>query len=197
MSHINEVLFLRNFVAEFPPFAAKHLEQGRILNVGSANCKFTAQYHKLFPGREFCNVDMGPGPEVDIVCDMTGDCKELRNEKFAAVICASVLEHCEKPWLMAANIEQHMLPEALIYVAIPWIWRTHEYPKDYWRMTPDAVSSIFPNVKWKAIGHSIHSRQAGEFIYHQNHDNVDPWRVMRGDRVYLASQELHMVGRRI
>jgi hypothetical protein len=194
MAHPNEYYFLKRFVEQFPT-----LPEGRVLNIGSSvdHDGETVDYSLLFEGKPFVGIDLHSGEGVDLVCDMTGDCHELQNEKFATIICASVLEHSPKPWLIAANIEKHMLLDSLLYVTVPWVWPTHEYPKDYWRMSPDGISSLFSDrVLWKGIGHSVHGTWPGEFVnYKENHDNAVPWRIVADNRCYLAMQVTHMIGR--
>ncbi len=52
---------------------------------------------------------------------------------------------------MAANIERLMEPGATIYVSVPWIWRAHSYPDDYFRVSMSGVVSLFAGVNWSAL----------------------------------------------
>jgi hypothetical protein len=195
MANKNELGYLKKFLDEFPMSTwLASLDKGRILNVGAAEYGHKIGYGELVNGREIVGLDLAPGEHVDIVCDLTGDCKELNGEKFAMVICASVLEHCEKPWLMAANIERHLLPFGLLYVTVPWVWRTHCYPKDYWRISPAGIKNLFPNVRWKRIAHS--TQVDNEFITGDaDHDDRPPWRVIVKGRAMIVVQQVHMIGR--
>lgn len=170
----------------------RSLDGARILNVGTADHPGARDYRALFPGRELVGIDAQAGPGVDIRCDLTGDCAELGDERFAAVLCCSVLEHCARPWLAAANIERLLLPFGLLYVAVPWIWRYHPYPDDYWRMSEGAVRILFPRVKWKRIDYLT---QAPDEIVPKGSGGAAPWRRTAGNRAYLSSQMLCMIGR--
>lgn len=193
MANLNEYIYLKKFIDEYPLSTwPKHLDEGRILNIGSADHGQNGRYRELFAGREMIGIDIVRDNGVDMVCDITGDCKELNGEHFAVILCTSVLEHCKYPWIAAANIERLLLPQGLLYIAQPWVWRTHSYPEDYWRMTPEAIKILFPHVLWKRIGHA--SQAKNEFI-EGDHDQNEPWRIIHRGRGYLCAQSIHMIGR--
>lgn len=125
-------------------------------------------------------VDMLEGPGVDRVLDLE---EELPRDlgQFDHIECMSVLEHSRRPWLLAANLERLMRSGASIFVSVPFVWRLHGFPSDYWRMTPEAVRSLFPAVHWVALEFS-----GGDKIP----------RVHRGDMYYLRRTETLGFGRR-
>lgn len=126
--------------------AEKRIRQGRTLIVGS----------KLYIGREdrrkryaeAVGVDMQRGKGVDVVCNLEGPC-ELGT--FAHMECCSVLEHSKKPWKLAANLERMLEKRGTMFLRVPWVWRFHGYPSDYWRFTPEAVRVLFPNMQWDLV----------------------------------------------
>jgi hypothetical protein len=91
-------------------------------------------------------VDMIAGDGVDIVHDMEQPLQI--SDSVCHVDCVSVLEHVSRPWLLAANVERVMRESATIFVSVPWVWRIHGHPDDYWRYTPSALRTIFPNINW-------------------------------------------------
>jgi len=196
MAHANEREYLRQFLADWPVTGwPASLRAASVLEVGSAQYGYGIDYRALFPGLGFRGCDLKAGEGVDVVCDLTGDAHELAGEQFSAILCCSVLEHCTQPWTVAANLLNHLLPEGLLYVTIPWIWRYHAYPGDYWRMSVDGVKLLFPGVRWKRMTYA--TQKAGEFRRpDQPHDDGEPWRFINGERVYLVSQMVCMIGRK-
>ena len=95
---------------------------------------------------EAVGVDMIAGPGVDVVADLEMETIGM----FAHIECMSVLEHCRRPWLMAANLERMLEPGGTIYVTAPFVWRVHGYPDDYWRFTINGIKSLFTRIDWKA-----------------------------------------------
>jgi hypothetical protein len=127
---------------------------GRTLIVGSKIYRDKEDRRKRYP--DAVGVDMLPGDGVDIVCNLE-DAQDVRDKidnrvnKFDHIECMSTLEHSRKPWLLAYNIELLMAKDATIFVSVPFCWRIHAYPDDYWRLTPHGVRSIFPNIEWQHL----------------------------------------------
>ena len=122
-------------------------EPGRTLIVGSKVYGGKEDRRKRYP--DAVGVDMLPGDGVDVVVDLEEPLPEIGT--FRHIECMSVLEHSRRPWLMAANLERLLEPGGTIFVSVPFVWRIHAYPSDFWRMTPEAVRSIFPNIEWEAL----------------------------------------------
>lgn len=122
--------------------------QGRTLIVGS----------RVYAGREdrrkrygdAIGIDMQPGPGVDIVANLEFG-PPMGIGRFAHVECISVLEHSAAPWKLARTIERMMSPGATMFLSVPFVWRSHGYPEDYWRFTREAVPVLFPHVAWTYI----------------------------------------------
>lgn len=129
---------------------------GRTLIVGSKVYRDKEDRRKRYSA--VVGVDMLEGDGVDVVCDLEDvlDVQEkFKRENgivhFHHVECMSTLEHSRRPWLMAENIEALMAPGASIFVSVPFCWRVHAYPDDYWRLTPSGLRSIFPNIEWARV----------------------------------------------
>lgn len=132
-----------------------HPRKGRTLVIGNKLYKSNADRRELYPGA--VGLDMLPGDGVDIVHDL----EQPLDGQYDHVDCCSVLEHVRRPWLLAENIERLMAPGATILCVVPFVWRVHGYPSDYWRFTKEALDVLFPNVDWY------------EKLYHSNGAFVD------------------------
>ena len=144
--------------SSFARFEREHVRPkvGRTLIVGSRVYKDKEDRRARY--MDAVGVDMLEGEGVDRVLDLE---EELPADLglFDHVECMSVLEHSRRPWLLAANVERLMAPGATIFVTVPFCWRLHGYPSDYWRMTPEAVKAIFPAVRWERLmlaGETLH-----------------------------------------
>lgn len=113
---------------------------------------------KIWPGRpdwrewlpDAWGVDMIDGDGVDIVHDFEHG-PVLKHSTFWHVECLSVLEHTQRPWIVAANIEDSMHDGASIFLSVPWVWRFHGYPHDYWRFSHLTLPIIFPRIDWRDV----------------------------------------------
>lgn len=136
-------------VAEFEKLITP--KPGRTLIVGSRVYGDKEDRRKRYA--DVVGLDMQVGPGVDIVDDLE-DPIFLLDEPFAHVECMSVLEHCRRPWLMAANLEKMLEPGGTIFITVPFIWRVHGYPDDYWRFTESGVRSLFTVIEWTDVAYS-------------------------------------------
>ena len=186
MSHVNEYGYLQQFLEKHPLNV-----DGRVLNVGTAHGN--QPYAGLFPEHELVGLDKQSGEHVDLVCDLTED---YVREQFAAILCCSVLEHATKPWIVATNLEQMLAPGGLLYVTVPWIWRYHGYPNDYWRMSAAGVVQLFSaNVRWKKMAYA--TQATNEFLACGKHYDTPPYRTAdETGRVMLCSQFVCLIGRK-
>ena len=141
MGDINQLAFVREHIELFqPPF----------LEVGSRDYGTTQDFRPLFPGAEYVGVDMEAGPGVDVVLDLAAPFevldRTLSGKRFRTVFCLCVLEHCRNPFLMCQNIAGLLEPGGVVYVSVPFAWKFHGYPSDYWRFTPQAIRLLFPDL---------------------------------------------------
>lgn len=124
---------------------------GRTLIVGS----------QIYAGKEdrrkrywsVVGVDMLEGPGVDLVADLE-EALPPDMGTFSHIECMSVLEHSRRPWLLAANLQAMLEDGGTIYVAVPFCWRYHSYPKDYFRFTLDGIAALFPEIQWQASAYA-------------------------------------------
>lgn len=124
--------------------------QGPYLEIGAKDYGSTVNLRALFPGETYVGVDMQPGQGVDCVLDLTRPFEEidaaLDGRRFGSIFCLSVLEHCAQPFLMADNITSLLRPGGCLYVSVPFSWKFHGYPSDYWRFTHEGVRKLFPRL---------------------------------------------------
>ena len=171
---------------------------GPVVEVGSKDYGSTVSFRDLYRG-EYIGVDLEPGKGVDVVADLSAGLGKLREGYFALAICCSVLEHTPLPWVMAENLTRLLRPGGLLYVSVPWVWRYHAYPDDYFRFSPRAVQRLFPRLSWKHATYS--TTVAGEHI----DLNLDDFREVdnrlaqhmqtgNGPRKYLPYLMVNMLG---
>ena len=126
---------------------------GPYLEVGSKNYGSTQDLRSLFSAKgTYVGVDMEAGNGVDVVLDMTRDFDEvdagLNGQRFGTVFCLSVLEHCEQPFRMAENLTRLLAADGKVCVSVPFAWKFHGYPSDYWRFTHEGVKKLFPALQF-------------------------------------------------
>lgn len=137
----------------------KHKPVGRTLLLGSKLYENSHSRQHWYP--DCVGLDMQAGEGVDIVHDMEQPLAESVGT-FNHVDCCSVLEHVSRPWLFAENVMNVMRPGASILVSVPFAWRVHGYPSDYWRMTPEAIRVLFHKIDWVDMSYTAYGKTYGK-----------------------------------
>jgi SAM-dependent methyltransferase len=194
MGDPNQSLYLKTFHPRV---------DGPILEVGSKdhageNHGPTMPFRNMFPDNEYIGVDLEAGKGVDRTIDLVEGIGDLPENYFSLVICCSVLEHVARPWKMAENLTRLLRPGGTLYMSVPWIWRYHQYPDDYFRYSFRGIMALFPELSWSKIHYS--TTKHGEFlIVKESCPFLDNAYVLtekkhKAPRKYMACLMLNMLG---
>ena len=104
-------------------------------------------YRYIFPDAKILHVDMAPGEGVDCIWDLEEQPPEELLKSCDLFISTSVLEHVKRPWLAAKNITKTLKKYGVLFITVPWAWEYHGFPSDYWRMSPEALDTLFSETK--------------------------------------------------
>lgn len=153
MGDRNQIIFLKKFAP---------VVEGPVLEVGSKDYGSTSSFRDLYPNGPYIGIDMEDGAGVDRIVNLAEGIGDLEEDYFALTVCCSVLEHVSKPWKMAENITRVTAKGGLLYMSVPWVWRYHAYPDDYFRFSFRGVVALFPDFAWRTPYYSTNVE--GEFI---------------------------------
>jgi hypothetical protein len=167
-----------------------------VLEIGSrkySDATFNNFRALLSEGSHYLGCDMQNGDNVDMIIDFTEDI-DLIKEKLGGldiktVICCSVLEHVDKPWVFADNLSSLLKPGAVIFMSVPFVWEFHGYPSDYWRFTPKAVEKLFEKFDFPEKLRTISSNVNGDMQGFKDNPNdfIEPG---TGDAIEFESNLL-------
>lgn len=144
MGDINQLTYLTTYLPKI---------NGPVIEIGSKDYGSTQNFRVLYPG-EYLAIDMEAGRNVDFVIDLSLGVGPLKRRHYALAICCSVLEHVSKPWVFAEHLTTLIRPGGTLYISVPWVWRYHPYPDDYWRFSWKGIQELFPAFKWRDIIYS-------------------------------------------
>lgn len=187
MGDANQLAFLKQHVPTV---------DGPVLEVGSKQYGSTSSFRDFYRGVEYVGIDMEAGEGVDRVIDLSiplPKAEVLADCGVALVVCCSVLEHVERPWVMAENITMLMRHGGKLYISVPWVWRWHGYPSDYWRFSWRGIEVLFPDFTWEKPVYS--GNVPGEFTDAEPGAD-DKMAVHVGERKYLPYLMVNMIGTR-
>lgn len=189
MGDINQILYLQHFVKQ---------SNGPILEIGSKDYGSTSSFREVFPNAKYVGIDLEPGKNVDQVVDLTQGLGDLSAGEFELGICCSVLEHVDRPWIMAENITQLIKSGGILFMSVPWVWRYHAYPDDYFRFSWRGIMSLFPDFEWSTMHYSTTVKNEFIEISEQNKGGDNAMAAMvsepNGSRKYLPYLMVNMLG---
>ena len=159
MGDVNQLLFVKRHLGRL---------EGPYLEVGSKDYGSTQDLRSLVgAGARYVGVDLEPGPGVDVLADLAGPFEAvdeaLGGGRFGTVFCFSVLEHCRQPFAMAENLTGLLRGGGSVCLSVPFAWKFHGYPSDYWRFTHEGVKLLFPRLGFDADACVWASSRKGDF----------------------------------
>jgi SAM-dependent methyltransferase len=150
--------YLGQFVAEI-----RDLVLGATLEIGGR--RTNKDRYGFGRVTEYVTMDIHKHAQVDVI----GDAHHSEThppERFNSIVLFNVLEHCQEPWIVVNNLYRWLKVGGLAFCVVPNAQRVHGDPKDYWRILPDAFSSLFKRfaiIKLKTYGNllTVHSSLSG------------------------------------
>jgi ubiquinone/menaquinone biosynthesis C-methylase UbiE len=130
----------------------------RVLNLGSGIGQFD---HYLSKGVKTINVDISPSiRNLHVIADahflpFKGDC-------FDIVYSIAVLEHVQKPWVVADEICRVLRQGGHVVVELPFLNVIHDQ-HDYFRFTDKGIRSLFDESRFDSILEQV-SAGGGSFL---------------------------------
>jgi hypothetical protein len=186
---INQLVYLKQFMPAV---------SGPVLEVGSKDYGSTSSFRGVYANVEYIGIDMEEGENVDAIVDLTKGTGHLAHGYFALAICCSVLEHVRKPWIFAANLSQLIRPGGALYMSVPWVWRYHAYPDDYFRFSWRGIIELFPDLDWRHICYSTNIPNEIIELAEEGTDLDDRMATVKdtpnGKRKYLPYLMVNMIG---
>ena len=92
----------------------------------------------FFPRKSYVGSDVRQGKGVDVILDLENI--DLPDNSVETALCVDTLEHVECPW--KAIEELHRVTRGIVIIVVPFFFRIHNYPKDYWRFTLDCLRGL-------------------------------------------------------
>lgn len=118
-----------------------------VMEVGSYDVN--GSIRNLFP-EPYIGIDARPGPGVDHVVDIQRGDSWLYGH-FNTVVCVESLEHMTRPWEALAEMRKALKPNGLLLATWCFDFPIHEYPIDFWRVTPEGFKYILGDVGFTDI----------------------------------------------
>lgn len=190
MGDFNQKIYLSRYLPDV---------DGPILEIGSKDHGNVSSFRDQYRGNEYVGVDMQEGDNVDQVLNLVDGTGDLPADHFALGICCSVLEHVDKPWIMADNITSLIRPGGRLFMSVPWVFRYHPYPDDYFRFSWRGIMALFPGFEWEHLYYSTNLEDeffpvSSKITCKSGELGGIAKETEKGDRYYLPKLMINMIG---
>lgn len=131
--------------------------------------------------KSYTSFDMIPGEHIDIVGDALKP--PFQDDSFDTVVSTQMLEHVEKPWVVAHEMGRILKPGGICIVTAPFLVPYHADPHDFFRYTKQGMESLFRNEGFEIIESGTYGNTPGvlaEMVHfsHFSHYTVrSKWRA--------------------
>lgn len=104
----------------------------------------------LFKKVDYVGCDMREGPCVDRREDVTQ--LSAGDGSLGTLICLNTLEHVFAAHKGFDEIARTVSQEGMAIVNFPFYFKVHDYPGDFWRITPAGLSQAMAAFPWRVVG---------------------------------------------
>lgn len=145
---------MRDNVRAFVEVAAETFDlQGPVYEFGSYQVEGQegrGDLRPLFAGKRYTGCDMRAGPGVDRIEDLAR--LKLPDESAQTILCVETLEHVFEVRRAVDEMIRVLAPGGALLITVPLDFRVHDYPSDYWRLTPSCLSRLLSPLAGTIIG---------------------------------------------
>jgi len=116
---------------------------GRLLDCGCGDVPYYGFYRERIT--EAVCVDWGETAHGRAHIDQLVDLNQplpFEEERFDTVLLADVLEHIAEPAQLVREIARVLVPQGKVIILVPFLYRVHEQPHDYFRYTEFALRHL-------------------------------------------------------
>lgn len=134
--------------------------KGKLYDLGAGECPyktFFLQYASEYISVDWC--DSHHDIDVDYVTDLNSRLP-IESSVADTVTSLSVMEHLYEPQTMLNEAYRILKPGGYLILQVPWQWRIHEAPHDYFRYTPYGLEHMLKKAGFQDI---IIEAQSGVF----------------------------------
>jgi 2-polyprenyl-3-methyl-5-hydroxy-6-metoxy-1,4-benzoquinol methylase len=166
------------FEREIKLFLCNNLANSKnavVLDYGAGN----SPYKNIFVCEKYISADINQNNEgsIDYIINENGAI-ELADDSVDVVICLDVLEHVYNSDSVVNELYRVLKVDGVLLVSIPFIYREHEMPNDYYRYTSSCIKkylklSFFNDIKLMKIGNAWFTIYS---LFNEKH-------ILQGERV--------------
>lgn len=160
--------------------AHQHFLKGRLFDLGAGESPYRDFF--LEHANQYVAVDWAGtfhNSKADIIADLNMPLP-IDSEAADSVVSLSVMEHLCEPQMMLNETYRILKPLGYLLLQVPWQWRIHEEPYDFFRYTPFGLKYMLAKAGFEEI---VIKPQSGFFTMWFIKLNYFSLRLIRGPRL--------------
>jgi SAM-dependent methyltransferase len=126
--------------------------RGSLADMGCGNVPFYMLYSDLV--QEITCIDwpntLHTNQHLDLECDLNQPLP-LPDNRFDTIILSEVLEHIAEPVLLWTELTRILKPGGKMLVSVPFLYKIHEAPHDYFRYTEFSLKKFASQNKLRVV----------------------------------------------
>ncbi len=99
------------------------------------------------------------GIKNTIIKNIVYDNFEDYREYADVIYCNNTFEHIIDPYIAATNLINMLKLNGYLFIRVPFSYRYHPVPNDYWRFTPSGLMALFSGLECIECGLDNHARR--------------------------------------
>ncbi len=126
--------------------------QGTIIEIGSCylpGYENSFNLRPYFNNREYLGCDIREGLGVDRIED--AQALSFGDAALGTVLMFEILEHLPNPQKAVAETHRVLRDDGLLAISVPFTYRLHGFPSDYWRFTASGVHQLLADFPDKIV----------------------------------------------
>jgi SAM-dependent methyltransferase len=103
----------------------------------------------LFSQREYIGCDLRPGNGVDRI--ESAESLTFADKSIGTLLFFEILEHLPNPHQAVAEARRVLRDDGLLALSVPFNYRLHGFPSDYWRFTASGIHQLLSQFPEKTV----------------------------------------------
>jgi SAM-dependent methyltransferase len=148
-AHINPLSYLSSYWLVKAIAQVRSYASGKLLDIGCS----TKPYRALLAAEKHIGIDWPQTIHKHTQIDAFADASVLpfRDGAFQTILCTEVLEHLKTPQQALSEMARVAAPRAHLILSVPFTFRIHEQPHDFFRYTPFALRYLLDQAGFEVI----------------------------------------------
>lgn len=142
-----------NLVADFYSRVISEWASGDLADLGCGKAPLLGAYADVCDSVLLVDWENSehPNPLLDMAMDLGQPLTSIGSNSLDTVLLSDVLEHIREPSILLSEIARTLRPGGVLLMNVPFLYRLHEEPYDYYRYTSHALRYLLQKAGFEVV----------------------------------------------